>query len=225
MIAEGVLVSGTLENASRNAYFPWRSPFPYSGITHHEIWVVPPQTMGKPPRNRTRNGTHPATDPLFLPLPAKPPPSSTPAHIPGFPSISPKYLSTPSKPSDSIRTLSPTSNGRPARLALLVNTSDCLLGGLTADAFAEGVRPAEDADAEDADEDGRTPPTLAARLVKRVPFVLKPRPRLCMEEEEEEEEGEREDAKLEGGCDSTAREARCCAGSFARIASWKALDA
>lgn len=180
--------------------------------------------MGKTTRNKAQNGTHPATDPLFLPLPAKPPLSSTPAHMPGFPSISPKYLSTPSKPSDSIRTLSPTSNGRPALLALLAKRSDDLLGGRTAEAFAEGVRPAEDADAEDADEDGRTPPTLAARPLERDPFVLKPRPRPWMEAEEEED-GEREAAKLEGGCDSAARGARCCAGSFARIASWKALDA
>ena len=83
------------------------------------------------------------------------------------------------------------------------------------------MRPAEDA--EDADEDGRTPPTLAARLGVRALFWPKPRPRPWMVVEEED--GEREDAKLEGGCDSAAREARCCAGSFARIASWKARDA
>jgi hypothetical protein len=38
----------------------------------------------------------PATEPSFLPLPAKPPPSSTPAHKPGFPSISPTNLKIPS---------------------------------------------------------------------------------------------------------------------------------
>lgn len=38
----------------------------------------------------------PLTDPSFFPFPAKPPLSSTPAHRPGFPSISPIYLRVPS---------------------------------------------------------------------------------------------------------------------------------
>ena len=146
--------------------------------------------------------THPATLPLFFPFPANPPLSSTPAHIPGFPSISPRYLSTPSNPRDSIRTLSPTSKGLPLRLTLLANTSDDLLGGRTAPTFAEGVRPADEA--EEADEDGRTP-TLAPRLVDRAPTWLNPSPRL--DTEADEDVGEMVDAKLEGGT-SLAREAR-----------------
>lgn len=64
--------------------------------------------------------------PLFFPLPANPPPSSTPAHKPGLPSISPTYFNKPSKPRDSIRTLSPISKDL---LTLLANTSECRLGG------------------------------------------------------------------------------------------------
>ncbi len=148
-----------------------------------------------------RGGTHPATLPLFLPLPANPPPSSTPAHIPGFPSISPKYRRTPSNPSDSIRTLSPTSNPRPARLALRAKTSDVLLGGRVDGVFADGVLPALIAEEEDADEDGRTP-----ALSDRGPLNT----------EEVELDGESWEDAMET---SLVRGPRCCAGSFARIAS------
>lgn len=80
-----------------------------------------------PPRNSYR--THPLTEPSFLPLPAKPPPSSTPANSPDLPSISPRNRRVPSKPRDSIRTLSPTVNVLPARLELLANTSEARLAG------------------------------------------------------------------------------------------------
>ena len=73
--------------------------------------------------------THPPNEPSFLPLPAKPANSSTPANNPGLPLISPKYRSTPSNPSDSNLTLSPTSNDLPALLALLVKTSEARLDG------------------------------------------------------------------------------------------------
>lgn len=51
----------------------------------------------------------PPTEPSFFPLPAKPPPSSTPANVPAFPSISPRKRRVPSNPSDSMRTVSPSS--------------------------------------------------------------------------------------------------------------------
>jgi len=85
----------------------------------------------RPQLYKYRNGrkqeenTHPSTIPLFFPLPAKPPPSSTPAHCPCFPSISPKKRNVPSKPKLSIRTLSPISYSR----CVLEKTSDCLLSG------------------------------------------------------------------------------------------------
>lgn len=61
---------------------------------------------------------YPFTLPSFLPLPAKPPPSCTPAHSPGLPSIGPTKCKTPSNPKDSILTSSPISNCLPARLTL-----------------------------------------------------------------------------------------------------------
>jgi len=66
----------------------------------------------------------PFTVPLFLPFPENPPLSSTPAHIPDLPSIAPINRNVPSYPSDSMRTLSPTSNSLSARLELLLDTSD-----------------------------------------------------------------------------------------------------
>lgn len=72
----------------------------------------------------------PLTEPSFLPLPANPPLSSTPANNPAFPSISPRKRNVPSNPRDSIRTLSPISKVRPARLELLANTSLARLAGL-----------------------------------------------------------------------------------------------
>jgi hypothetical protein len=101
--------------------------------------------------------TDPPTVPLFFPLPPNPPLSSIPAQSPGFPSISPRYLSVPSKPSDSILTLSPTSNaflGLPTtsewrlggRLIIraevgVLARSEILLGGT---AYAEETEEAED---------------------------------------------------------------------------------
>lgn len=73
---------------------------------------------------------YPFTLPSFLPLPLKPPPSSTPAHSPGLPSIDPTKRRTPSNPKDSILTASPTSNCLPARLTLRPWTLDCLLAEL-----------------------------------------------------------------------------------------------
>jgi len=69
----------------------------------------------------------PFTVPSFFPFPEKPPLSSTPAQRPNLPSIAPMYLNVPSYPSDSMRTLSPASNGLLARLELLAETSDCRL--------------------------------------------------------------------------------------------------
>lgn len=74
----------------------------------------------------------PPTLPLFFPFPAKPPASSTPAHSPALPSISPTYRSVPSNPRLSMRTLSPSSKvckldgGRP----------EVLLGGRLVDAVS-----------------------------------------------------------------------------------------
>lgn len=101
--------------------------------------------------------THPLTEPLFFPLPAKPPPSSTPAKSPTFPSISPRNLRVPSKPRDSIRTLSPMSNDLPARLELRVNTSEARLEGRgAADLGPVALRAAElKAEDEEAAEFGR----------------------------------------------------------------------
>ena len=103
--------------------------------------------------------THPPTEPSFFPIPENPPLSSTPAQNPVFPSISPKYLSEPSNPNDSILTLSPTSKARPTRLELL-NTSDCRLNGRTpvgvfdlSAGLRNGVCPA--ADEGEATEGGR----------------------------------------------------------------------
>ena len=110
----------------------------------------------------------------------------------------------PSKPRDSIRTLSPTSKPRPARLALRANTSDVRLGGRGAVSFAEGVRPALTAEEEDADEEGRM---LAFR-------------ESMLPEKDADEEGESWEKER-----SLARGARCCAGSLARMASAKAFDA
>lgn len=109
---------------------------------------------------RTMVETYPLTEPLFLPLPANPPLSCTPAHSPSFPSISPMKRRVPSYPRDSILTLSPTSNARPALLELLPNTSECRLGGRTAVGVfgrSAGVfgREALIADDVDATEDGR----------------------------------------------------------------------
>ena len=61
---------------------------------------------------------YPFTLPSFFPLPANPPPSSTPAHSPGLPSIGPMKRRTPSNPKDSILASSPISNCLPARLTL-----------------------------------------------------------------------------------------------------------
>jgi hypothetical protein len=106
------------------------------------------------PREGDERNAHPLTVPLFLPLPAKPGPSSTPAHMPCLPSISPTKRRVPSKPRDSIRTLSPTSKVRPARLTLRVNTSDALLAGRGSVAFSRGAELDVD-ETEVATEDGR----------------------------------------------------------------------
>lgn len=107
-----------------------------------------------------RYATHPSTLPSFFPFPANPPLSSTPAHWPAFPAISPKYRRVPSNPRLSILTLSPASNDLPARLELRMKVSDCLLDGRTEGVLVRvarvgraGVAPA--CEEEDAAEDGR----------------------------------------------------------------------
>ena len=145
--------------------------------------------------------------PLFFPLPPNPPLSSIPAQSPGFPSISPRYLSVPSKPRDSILTLSPTSNaflGFPTtsewrlggRLTVRVEVgvlacSEILLGGT---AFAEEAEEAED---------GR--PTTDRRPEDK---------------EYEADWGDKDIVELRPGCGML----RCSEGSFALIASAKARD-
>lgn len=101
--------------------------------------------------------THPFTEPLFLPLPANPPLSSTPANRPDFPTISPRNFNMPSKPRDSMRTLSPMSKVRPARLELLVNVSLVRLAGLSGGGLEAVVLCAVEliADEEEATEDAR----------------------------------------------------------------------
>lgn len=105
-----------------------------------------------------------------------------------------------------MRTLSPTSKARPARLTLLPNMSDCRLKGL-----AVGVRDRSSVDlwgvvptAEDdeATEDGRP-------ATERRPDC------------KGRSAGGGEDCRLDI---SLARLPRCCAGSFALMASAKARD-
>lgn len=140
----------------------------------------------------------PPTDPSFFPLPEKPPLSSTPAHRPDLPSISPIYLKQPSNPKDSILTLSPTSNVFPARLTLRVKTSDCLLGARGAGVF---VLLCENAEVE-ATEEGRP--------------VTERRPDCNGAKHDfgEDDEGEVFEVVL----------VRCCAGSLALIAFANARD-
>ena len=145
--------------------------------------------------------TDPPTVPLFFPLPLNPPLSSIPAQSPGFPSISPRYLSVPSKPSDSILTLSPTSNA----FLGLPTTSEWRLGGrlirvevgvLASDG---GTALAEETEAED------DRPTTDRR-----PEV----------NEWEADCGDNDIVELRPGCGML----RCSDGSFALIASAKARD-
>ena len=151
--------------------------------------------------------TDPPTVPLFFPLPPNPPLSSIPAQSPSFPSISPRYLSVPSKPSDSILTLSPTSNaflGLPTtsewrlggRLIIraevgVLARSEILLGGT---AYAEETEEAEDG--------------------------LPTADRRPEDNEHEADWGDNDIVELRPGCGML----RCSDGSFALIASAKARD-
>lgn len=105
----------------------------------------------------------PPTEPSFFPFPANPPLSSTPAHSPPLPSISPIKRKVPSNPNDSMRTLSPTSNERvPARLELR-STWLCRLSGRAYD----GVLGRTDATDDGRDETlGGDPDTSLAWLLR-----------------------------------------------------------
>lgn len=90
--------------------------------------------------------TYPAAEPSFFPLPANLPLSSTPAHCPGFPVISPRKRNVPSRARDSILTGSPTSKGRcEARLESRVNASDMRLSerDVTVDRGVDPILTAE----------------------------------------------------------------------------------
>ena len=73
--------------------------------------------------------------------------------------------------------------------------------------LADGVLPALTADDDDAEDEGRTP-----ALSDRAPLNM----------DEVELDGESWEEAIEI---SLVRDPRCCAGSFARIASWNALAA
>ena len=145
--------------------------------------------------------------PLFFPLPLNPPLSSIPAQSPDFPSISPRYLSVPSKPRDSILTLSPTSNA----FLGLPTTSEWRLGGRLIIRAEVGVLACSEillggtAFAEEAEEveDGR--PTTDRRPE---------------DNEYEADWGDNDIVELRPGCGML----RCSDGSFALIASAKARD-
>jgi len=150
--------------------------------------------------------TDPPTVPLFFPLPLNPPLSSIPAQSPGFPSISPRYLSVPSKPSDSILTLSPTSNA----FLGLPTTSEWRLGGRLIIRADVGVF-------------ARSEILLGAALVEETEATEDGRPTTDRRPEDngyDADWGDKDVVELRLGCGML----RCSDGSFALIASAKARD-
>lgn len=177
--------------------------------------------------------SYPLTVPSFLPRPASPGASSTPAHTPGFPSIEPIKRSVPSIPRLSMRTASPGSNVRSLPL-LLPCTSDWRLSGrddvlveveargvyvkaperaLDVGVFGRGARGGAE-EVEDAAEGVRAVATLPGRATDLRPVEASGTFAGC-------EDGE--------DCGETdwslgLEVARCCFGSLARMASDNARD-